>query len=165
MKRYLSCFIFLAFSCCIWAQDDIESLAIDDIELDGFENVWIQSQLMPIVNQGEASSCERIGRPKGGNVNFLNYVQKYWMRILQVMVDKYPIEMLNKQGNRYLILTRFIVDTDGNVTVTSIYGGKMLGYDMIIAQKLFDDYKKWRPSECSGISTSMQFVLKVELSL
>lgn len=157
--------LMLLFAIPSWAQDDLESMAFDDVELEGFENVWIQCKLTPLLNMVGEPVVERVARPKGGNTNFMIYVQRYWVRVLQAVINKYPIDMLNRQGYNYLVVTNFTVDSDGNVKVNSVYGGENLGYDIIIAQKMFNDYKKWRPATQNGSDCAMRFILRVDLSL
>ncbi len=165
MKPYLIAVLFVLFSVPIFAQGDMESMAFDDIEIDGFENVWVKSELFALPNASGSAVIERVARPKGGNTNFIIHVQNYWGRLLQAAVNKYPIEMLNRQGYTYLIVTNFTVDSEGKVVVDSVYGGSNLGYDIILAQKMFNDYKKWRPALCNGADCRMKFSLRVDLSL
>ena len=64
-----------------------------------------------------------------------------------------------------MLVTSVTVDSEGEGGVDSVYGGANLGYDIILAQKMFNDYKKWRPALCNGADCQMKFSLRVDLSL
>ena len=74
MKKifFLLLLVFIPFFA--FAQDDAESIVFSDLEVEGFENLWVKSTLS---TTNTDVVYDVVARPKGGKTRFIYSVQKY----------------------------------------------------------------------------------------
>lgn len=110
--------------------------------------------------KGEATTYKvdyEISHPIGGFNKFYIYTQDYVERIFHVLEKKYPETLLKIEGTEIRILLYFEIKKDGSVNVTKVEGGKVIGFDIKLAQNMFDKYKKWAPTSFKGQYIPMEF--------
>lgn len=164
MKHLFSIVAIILFSVfSLSAQDDSESILVSDLEVDGFENFWVQSQL--VFDPNIAIIDFRQARPAGGNTAFLTHVHHFSSKLFNALAVKYPDEMIEMVGSTSTVKIEFVVKTDGKVDVMSIENGARFGFSPQITQKLFDSYRKWRPAKKNGETIESKVILEVEFSL
>lgn len=92
-------------------------------------------------------------KPKGGLDNFTKFTQEYWDNVLMALAKKYPAyinNMINEKAQK-TVLIKFTVNTDGSVDVAEVLHGSDFGFDVEIANHMFDTYnKRWVPGKIRG---------------
>ena len=185
-KLYLLilCGVHCALCIDLRAQDDAESIVSGDIEVEGLDNFWVESRLETLtpsaslvpLRQGDNSGGAKgqdgnIGaslnpaRPAGGNIAFLTHVQKYMSKVFNVLLEKYPEEMLGRIGTRTEVEIDFKVTSEGSVVLLSITNGAVFGMDVVVVEKMFKTYKKWYPAKVDGVMVDSELKLIIDVSI
>ncbi len=158
----LLCIVHCALCIDLRAQDDAESIVSGDIEIEGLENFWVESRL---VTNLDGLVLNKVARPAGGNVAFLVHVQKYMSKVFNILLDKYPDEMLNMIGTRAEVHIEFTVTENGIVRLDSITNGAVFGIDVVVAERLFKTYKKWVSAKLDNKSVDSKLELVIDVSI
>ncbi len=158
----LLCIVYCALCIDIKAQDDAESIVSGDIEIEGLDNFWVESRLMTNIDGLE---LQKVARPAGGNVAFLTHVQKYMSKVFNILLEKYPTEMLSMIGSRAEVHIEFTVTETGEVRLDSITNGAVFGIDVVVADKLFKTYKKWTPAKKNNEWVESRLELVIDVSI
>lgn len=156
------CIVHCALCIDLRAQDDAESIVSGDIEVEGLDNFWVESRLITDIDAVEGF---RDARPKGGNIAFLTHVQKYMSKVFNVLLEKYPEEMLGRIGTRAEVVIDFVVTKDGNVELVSITNGAVFGMDVVVVEKMVKTYKKWYPAKVDGVMVDSELKLIIDVSI
>lgn len=165
MKRILYFIILLglAVNNTAFAQDDNESILATDLEIDGFENFWIQSHLS--VDKTCQSNNFKQAKPKGGVSAFLAHVHHFTSKLFSMLVSKYPDHMLAKVGSTAIIDIQFLIDEEGNTHLLSIRNGAPYGFDFEITKIMFSTYRKWLPAQINGMKHKSVQHLIIEVTI
>jgi hypothetical protein len=158
----LLCIVHCVLCIDLRAQDDIESIVSGDIEVEGLENFWVESRLVPNIDTLE---LQKVARPAGGNVAFLTHVQKYMSKVFNILFEKYPTEMLSMIGTRAEVHIEFAVTETGEVRLDSITNGAVFGIDVVVAERLFKTYKKWTPARLNDDAVESRLELIIDVSI
>ena len=156
------CIVHCALCIDLWAQDDAESIVSGDIEVEGLDNFWVESRLITDIDAVEGF---RDARPKGGNIAFLTHVQKYMSKVFNVLLEKYPEEMLGLIGIRTEIRIEFVVTKDNEIELQSITNGALFGFDVVVVEKMFKTYKKWYAARVNGVEVDSFVELVIDVSI
>lgn len=162
MRKIFFILLLSLISICVNAQDEAESVVFSDIEVDGFENLWIQSSLK---SADEGVVYDELARPKCGKTHFMFSVQKTMQKLFRAISKKYPDELLAMYGTNSTVLIVFIVKEDGSAVLQSITNGTSFGIDAIIAQKLVNSCKKWEPALLKDEKIQSKMMLKIDISI
>lgn len=162
MKKilFLLLLCFIAFS--VNAQDDAESVVFSDIEVEGFETLWIQSSIKCIDADSVYSD---FARPQCGKTRFMYSVQKTMQKLFRVIANKYPDELLAMYGTNNQVFIDFLVNEDGDAVLQSITNGATFGIDQKIAQKILNSCKKWVPAKINNTVSRSKVRLQIDISL
>jgi hypothetical protein len=158
----LLCIVHCVLCIDLRAQDDIESIVSGDIEVEGLENFWVESRLVPNIDTLE---LQKVARPAGGNVAFLTHVQKYMSKVFNILFEKYPTEMLSMIGTRAEVHIEFAVTETGEVRLDSITNGAVFGIDVVVAERLFKTYKKWTSARLNDDAVESRLELIIDVSI
>ena len=156
------CVVHCALCIDLRAQDDAESIVSGDIEVEGLDNFWVESRLITDIDAVEGF---RDARPKGGNIAFLTHVQKYMSKVFNVLLEKYPEEMLGLIGIRTEIRIEFVVTKDNEIELQSITNGALFGFDVVVVEKMFKTYKKWYAARVNGVEVDSFVELVIDVSI
>lgn len=159
----LLCIVHCALSIDIKAQDDAESIVSGDVEVEGLENFWVESRLIADI---DAVDGFRSARPAGGNIVFLTHVQKYMSKVFNILLEKYPEEMLGRVGMHTEVHIEFTVTKQAEIRLDSISNGAIFGIDVMVAEKLLKSYKKrWTPARVNGEAVDSRMELVIDVSI
>ena len=159
----LLCIVHCVLCIDIKAQDDAESIVSGDVEVEGLDNFWVESRLITDIDGLE---LQKVARPVGGNVAFLTHVQKYMSKVFNILLEKYPTEMLSMIGTRAEMHIEFTVTETGEIRLDSITNGAVFGIDVVVADKLFKSYKKrWMPAKVNGETVDSRVELVIDVSI
>ena len=159
----LLCIVHCVLCIDIKAQDDAESIVSGDVEVEGLDNFWVESRLIIDIDGLE---LQKVARPVGGNVAFLTHVQKYMSKVFNILLEKYPTEMLSMIGTRVEVHIEFTVTETGEIRLDSITNGAVFGIDVVVADKLFKSYKKrWMPAKVNGEVVDSRVELVIDVSI
>lgn len=158
----LLCIVHCALCIDLRAQDDAESIVSGDIEVEGLDNFWVESRLITDIDAVEGF---RDARPKGGNIAFLTHVQKYMSKVFNVLLEKYPEEMLGLIGIRTEIRIEFVVTKENEIELQSITNGALFGFDVVVVEKMFKTYKKWYAARVNGLEVDSFVELVIDVSI
>ena len=156
------CIVHCALCIDLRAQDDAESIVSGDIEIEGLDNFWVESRLITNIDGLE---LQKVARPVGGNVAFLTHVQKYMSKVFNILLEKYPDEMLSMIGTRAEVYIEFTITETGEVRLDSITNGAVFGIDVVVADKLFKTYKKWTPAKMNNEWVESHLELIIDVSI
>lgn len=166
MKRLIfMLLVFMAAVAPIVAQDDNESILTSDIEVDGFDNFWVQSRLSWSQDPNAGVIGFRQARPRGGTAAFLAHVHTYTSKLFSALARKYPEEMLARVGSTSLITIEFDVTEQGDVNIVSITNGTLNGFDADISRGIFDTYRQWSPASLNSNKIRSTQTLSIEVSM
>lgn len=162
MKKifFLLLLVFIPFFA--FAQDDAESIVFSDLEVEGFENLWVKSTLS---TTNTDMVYDVVARPKGGKTRFIYSVHKNIQKLFKAIAKKYPDELLNMMGTNNLVFIDFTVNEDGDAILKSVTNGATLGIDTKIAQKILNSCKKWYPSMLNNREVKSDMRLQIDISL
>jgi hypothetical protein len=158
----LLCIVYCALCIDIKAQDDAESIVSGDIEVEGLENFWVESRLVANI---DFRALDKEARPAGGSVAFLTHVHKYMSKVFNILLEKYPTEMLSMIGTRAEVHIEFTVTETGEIRLDSITNGAVFGIDVVVAERIFKTYKKWIPAKKDNewVESRMELVIDVSI--
>ncbi len=159
---FLLCIVHCVLCIDLRAQDDAESIVSGDIEIEGLENFWVESRLMSNI---DFLALDKVARPSGGNVAFLTHVQKYMSKVFNILLEKYPTEMLSMIGTRAEVHIEFAVTETGEVRLDSITNGAVFGIDVVVAERLLKTYKKWMPAKKNNECVESRLELVIDVSI
>lgn len=165
MKKLFFIIASLLISCVAMAQDDNESILTTDIEIEGFENFWVQSRLSPNIDPNVHDADFRPARPIGGNVAFLSHVHTYTSKLFSALTAKYTEDMLARVGSSETIVIEFAIADDGAISIVLITNGTLNGFNADISRGIFDTYKKWKPATLSDVKVDSRQTLSIEISM
>ena len=123
------------------------------------DNIETQNSQLSTLNSFKSA------RPAGGNVAFLTHVQKYMSKVFNVLLEKYPEEMLGRIGTRTEVEIDFKVTSEGSVVLLSITNGAVFGMDVVVVEKMFKTYKKWYPAKVDGVMVDSELKLIIDVSI
>lgn len=159
----LLCIVHCVLCIDIKAQDDAESIVSGDVEVEGLENFWVESRLIADI---DAVDGFRPARPAGGNIVFLTHVQKYMSKVFNILLEKYPEEMLGRVGMHTEVHIEFTVTKQAEIRLDSISNGAIFGIDVVVAEKLLKSYKKrWTPARVDGEAVDSRVELVIDVSI
>ena len=159
----LLCIVYCALCIDIKAQDDAESIVSGDIEVEGLENFWVESRLVANI---DFRALDKEARPAGGSVAFLTHVHKYMSKVFNILLEKYPTEMVSMIGTRAEVHIEFTVTETSEIRLDSITNGAVFGIDVVVADKLFKSYKRrWMPAKVNGEAVDSRVKLVIDVSI
>ena len=120
-----------------------------------YNTIKCDSEKFFVSEKGKPITANKVG----------DIVKKYMSKVFNILLEKYPTEMLSMIGTRAEVHIEFTVTETGEIRLDSITNGAVFGIDVVVAERLLKTYKKWTPAKKNNdwVESRMELVIDVSI--